>query len=36
MVRRMSVSELVVAGLLLAALAWTVLQLAPIAFERWF
>jgi hypothetical protein len=32
----MSVSELVVAGLLLAVLAWTVLQLAPIAFERWF
>jgi hypothetical protein len=32
----MTVSELVLAVLLVAALAWAAVQLGPIAIERWF
>jgi hypothetical protein len=36
MVRQMTVTELVLAVLLVAALAWAAVQLGPIAIERWF
>jgi hypothetical protein len=36
MVRRLMLSETVVAVLLLAALIWAAVQVGPIAIERWF
>lgn len=36
MVRRLMLSETVVAVLLLGALIWAAVQVGPIAIERWF
>jgi hypothetical protein len=36
MVGRLSVTELVILILLLAALTWAAVQLGPTALERWF
>jgi hypothetical protein len=36
MVRRLTWSDRGIAILLLAALVWAVVQLGPIAIERWF
>ena len=36
MAQRMTVSDLVLALTLAAALAWAAVQLGPIALERWF
>ena len=36
MVQRLTAAELVTGVLLLAALAWGAVQLAPVAIDRWF